>query len=207
MNGVHDETGDACYEATGTGSRDNASPGGMLRGFLKNVANLFIGAYNATGDVAEQVDGIPNGQVTYHTFSPFEYKSTAEDRGAVIAGAVTLLGTGLERLGLKAGEIAFSGRAVAAAAKELQAGSTAVRVATKAEAEELFLRLYQGAGYRNSTGMTATEAKGFFGSKSGTYHWDTAAGHGPMNPHGTGPHLQIHTFEGPIVRIHYGPQN
>jgi hypothetical protein len=39
----------------------------------------------------------------------------------------------------------------------------------------------------------------------GTYHWDVAGeGHGPDNPHGGEDHLQIHTFEGPIVRIYFG---
>jgi hypothetical protein len=178
-----------------------------LTGFLKNLANLFVGAYNTTSDVTEQVDGIPNGQISYHRITPFTYQSTAEERGAVIATLATVLGSGIERLSLRAAEIAYSSRAVATTARELEAGSTVVRVATKSDAEELFLRLYQSAGYRNSTGMTASEAKNFFGRKPGTYHWDTAAGHGPMNPHGTGPHLQIHTFEGPIVRIFYGPQN
>lgn len=206
VNGISDETGLTCFEATGTASKDNASPGGILSGFFKNIANLFIGAYNATSDVAEQVDGVPNGAIAYHRFSPFEYKSTAEDRGAVIATAATWLGVGLERLGLKTAEIAFSSRTVARAAKELEAGASTVRVATKSDAEELFLRLYQGAGYRNTTGMSGSEARNFFGSKAYTYHWDTAAGHGPLNPHGTGPHLHIHPPQGSIIRIFYGPQ-
>lgn len=73
------------------------------------------------------------------------------------------------------------------------------------------MRQYQGDGYRNTTGMSPTEVKDFFGSKQGTYHWDDTVGadgrlvgHGPDNPHGGLPHLQIHTFEGPIVRIFWG---
>lgn len=114
--------------------------------------------------------------------------------------------SGLERLGLKTAEIAFSSRAVARAAKELEAGATTARVATKSDAEELFLRLYQGAGYRNTTGISGAETRNLFGSKAYTYHWDTAAGHGPLNPHGTGPHLQIHPPQGSTIRIFYGPQ-
>ncbi|MBL8217091.1 MAG: RHS repeat-associated core domain-containing protein [Bryobacterales bacterium] len=159
VNGVHDKTGDACFEATGSTRQDNASPGGIVAGFFKSLANLLIGAYNVTSDITEQVDGIPNGAISYHRVTPFAYRSTAEDRGAVIGATVTLLGSGLERLGQRTAEIAFSSRAVAGVAKEIQGGATAVRVATKSDAEELFLRLYQGAGYRNSTGMSATEPR------------------------------------------------
>jgi RHS repeat-associated protein len=107
-------------------------------------------------------------------------------------------------LGTVIGDIQFSSTAVKNAATALQGGATEVTVATKGQAEEVFLRLYQGEGYRNSTGTDGPGAKQLFGEKSGTYHWDTAEGHGPDNPHGTGPHLQIHTFEGAIVRIFYG---
>jgi hypothetical protein len=205
-NGIHDESGQACFETTVTPKNDRASARGILSGIFKNLANVFIHTYNATSDIAEQVDGIPNGEYTHHKLTPFEYRSTAEDRGAVIATGVSLLGSAFERIGLKASEIGFSTRRVATAAKSLQSGASTIRVATKSEAEELFLRLYQGAGYRNSTGMGGAEARRYFGSKAGTYHWDTAAGHGPTNPHGSGPHLQIHTKEGPVVRIFYGPE-
>lgn len=103
-----------------------------------------------------------------------------------------------------AAEIPWSSSLLAAVARSLEDGSTTVKVATKAEAEELFLRLYQGAGYRNTTGMGATEAKQMFGEKAGTYHWDAPGeGHGPGNPHGASDHLQIHTFAGPIIRIFF----
>ena len=79
-----------------------------------------------------------------------------------------------------------------------------------AEAEELFLRLYQGDGYQNTTGMTAAEAKSFFGGKANTYHWDDQVGsdgrllgHAPGSPDAQYRHLQIHT-EDEIIRIFYG---
>jgi RHS repeat-associated protein len=103
-----------------------------------------------------------------------------------------------------AGEISWSSKELAAIAKSLEGGATSVTVKTKSEAEELFLRLYQGDGYRNTTGMGATEAKQMFGEKAGTYHWDAAGeGHGPSNPHGASDHLQIHSFAGPIIRIFF----
>jgi hypothetical protein len=84
-------------------------------------------------------------------------------------------------------------------------------VKTRSEAEELFLGIYQGDGYKNATGMSATETKNLFGEKVGTYHWDDTmdtsgrvSGHGIENTHGDLPHLQIHTIEGPIDRIFYG---
>jgi len=49
--------------------------------------------------------------------------------------------------------------------------------------------------------MSAVESKNLFGGKPGTYHWDDVVQ--AADPHGFSPHLQIHTFEGPIVRIHY----
>jgi hypothetical protein len=76
-------------------------------------------------------------------------------------------------------------------------GETSVKVANRSEAEELFLRRYQGAGYRNTTGWSGAESRSFFGEKAGTYHWDV----GPAAyPHGMN-HLQVHTFGGPIIRV------
>ena len=47
--------------------------------------------------------------------------------------------------------------------------------------------------------MSPTEAKNFFGGKSGTYHWDVGA---KNFPHGAD-HLQIHTFEGDVLGIYF----
>jgi len=70
---------------------------------------------------------------------------------------------------------------------------------------------FQGNGYKNTTGMSATDAKNLNGGvKEGTYHWDTGIGsdgrvlgHGADNVHGNLPHLQIHDKEGNIIRIFY----
>lgn len=109
-------------------------------------------------------------------------------------------------------DIPWSSPGVARAAQDLQTGATSVTVRSRSEAEELFLRLYQGHGYQNATGFSPTETKDFFGQKPGTYHWDDAVGpdghvigHAPDNPHGEMPHLQVHTFEGPIIRIFWEP--
>jgi hypothetical protein len=74
-----------------------------------------------------------------------------------------------------------------------------VSVASKAEAEELFLGAYQGSGYRNTSGWSPAEVKNFYGQKAGTYHWDLGAS---AFPHDAS-HLQIHTFEGDIIRIYF----
>jgi hypothetical protein len=103
----------------------------------------------------------------------------------------------------------WSSDTVKRAANALTGGAKEVKVTSRSEAEELFLRLYQGEGYRNTTGLSAVEAKSLFGKK-GTYHWDEGfdslgrvQGHGTDNPHGELPHLQIHLFEGWIIRIFY----
>lgn len=72
------------------------------------------------------------------------------------------------------------------------------------------MRLYQGQGYKNTTGKSATDAKNLHGTKYGTYHWDTnldsngrVMGHGSNNAHGDLPHLQIHDFSGQVTRVFY----
>jgi RHS repeat-associated protein len=95
--------------------------------------------------------------------------------------------------------IPWSSRAVRGAAESLEMGATEVRVGSRSEAAELFLGRYQGAGYRNSTGMSPREAKDFFGGKAGTYHWDIGDA---AFPHGAS-HLQIHTLEGQVIRIYF----
>lgn len=109
------------------------------------------------------------------------------------------------------GDIPWSSPKVGQAAKDLENGATSVNVASRSQAEELFLRQYQCAGYRNASGFDGPGTRQYFGSKSGTYHWDDelgadgrVVGHGPGNADGDLPHLQIHTFDGPIVRIFWG---
>lgn len=106
------------------------------------------------------------------------------------------------------------------ASRALDAGDRAVTVASKGDAEELFLSKYAGEGYKNSTGldkdlaggMTDQGAKDFFGD-DGFYHWDDQwdpdnpgrlLGHGPENPHGNVPHLQIHPPDAKTIRIFFG---
>ncbi|MGH2486349.1 MAG: hypothetical protein ACRDHE_10080, partial [Ktedonobacterales bacterium] len=110
----------------------------------------------------------------------------------------------------------WSSPTVAKAAHALDEGANDVTVNSRSEAEELFLGRYAGDGYRNTTGFKGPENgfwdefKRVFGGKAGTYHWDEGlddagrvSGHGEGNPHGGLPHLQIHTFEGPIIRIFF----
>ncbi|MBI4494020.1 MAG: RHS repeat-associated core domain-containing protein, partial [Chloroflexi bacterium] len=112
-------------------------------------------------------------------------------------------------------EIRASSRRVGEALKELERGATSVRVATRDEAAEVFMRRYQGHGYRNTTGFKFErweDFDNFWGGKRGTYHWDEeldatgrVSGHGTENIHGQSSHLQIHTFEGDVVRIFFDP--
>jgi len=96
----------------------------------------------------------------------------------------------------------FSTKALAKTAKALEKGARSVTVANKAEAEELFMALYQGGnkkGFINTTGLNAVETKGLYGGKNGTYHWDLND-----TQHGGIPHLQIHDVDGNVTRIFFG---
>jgi hypothetical protein len=95
--------------------------------------------------------------------------------------------------------IPWSSKVVRQADEALERGATSVKVGSRSQAEELFLGRFQGAGYRNTTGMSPTEAKNFFGQKAGTYHWDIGA---KAYPHESS-HLQIHTFGGDVIRIFF----
>ena len=97
-------------------------------------------------------------------------------------------------------------------AKDLELSATSVRVGSKSEAEELFLCLYQGesevraAETRPISSMLhrrvlLAKSRTFLGGKEGSYHWDTSAGHGSLNPHSELPHLQIHTYSRETVHI------
>jgi hypothetical protein len=108
-------------------------------------------------------------------------------------------------------DIPWSSGRVSAASRALGEGGTKITVGSRSEAEELFLRKYQGEGYRNASGFDGVGTKQYFGEKRGTYHWDDqvgadgrVVGHGPGNVDGALPHLQVHTFNGPIVRIFWG---
>jgi hypothetical protein len=113
-------------------------------------------------------------------------------------------------------DIPWSSGQVSAAARAIEGGATSIEVSSRADAEELFLRMFQGQGYRNATGFDGVGTKQYFGSKMGTYHWDDqlgpdgrVLGHGAGNADGDLPHLQIHTLDdspwgGAIIRIFWG---
>jgi len=44
-----------------------------------------------------------------------------------------------------------------------------------------------------------SEAKDFYGNKEGTYHWDIGEDSFPHDMN----HLQVHTYDGDIVRIFF----
>ncbi len=111
-------------------------------------------------------------------------------------------------------KIPWSSKEVKTAAEELANGSKSVYVTTRSQAEELFLRLYQGYGYRNTDGWKGEEIDFVYGNKGGTYHWDIEfeyndeikdyilKRHGINNPDAKIAHLQIHTFDDlDIIRI------
>ncbi len=109
------------------------------------------------------------------------------------------------------GEIPWTSGRVSSASRAIDQGATKINVGSRAEAEELFLGKFQGEGYRNASGFDGVGTKQYFGEKRGTYHWDDQVGadgrvlgHGAGNVDGALPHLQVHTFDGPIVRIFWG---
>jgi len=111
------------------------------------------------------------------------------------------------------GEFPWSSGRVSSASRSLDQGATSATVRSRSEAEELFLGKYQGQGYRNASGFDGVGTKQYFGEKRGTYHWDDelgpdgrVVGHGAGNADGDLPHLQIHTYDGPIIRIFWGVQ-
>lgn len=64
-----------------------------------------------------------------------------------------------------AGVMPWSSKSVRDATKLLESGAKEVQVASRSEAEELFLGQYQANGYRNTIGMSPVETKRIFGSK------------------------------------------
>jgi RHS repeat-associated protein len=125
-------------------------------------------------------------------------------------GPLDMIGVGEVKAGaaIFAGVLAFSRVGLKSIAKELASDTLEVTVRSQEEAAELFLRLFQGRGYRNTTGMTGNMVRNdkflFPNGKSGTYHWDLAdTMHGGMS------HLQIHLFKeegGGIIRIFFPGQ-
>lgn len=108
------------------------------------------------------------------------------------------------------GVIDWTSGSVSKAAKQLENGATSVTVKNRSEAEELFLGLFHGKGYKNVTGMDAMDTKNLLGTKGNTYHWDDiigqdgrVIGHSPTNPDGAMPHLQLHPEKGKVIRIFF----
>jgi RHS repeat-associated protein len=127
--------------------------------------------------------------------------------------------------------IRWSSPQIARAAEALENGSSLnVRVSTRAEAEEIFVRLFHGGTnqtdaplarpgprYRNATGLKGEEAEAHFG-RQGWYQWQETLdnkgrlqGHEKGNTDGQYRHLQIWTWKGDIgngktVRIFFGTE-
>jgi RHS repeat-associated protein len=104
------------------------------------------------------------------------------------------------------------------AGKALDDGAVKVTVKSREEAQKLFMERYLGQGYRNMTGESGPSTKSIMDwltgrpTKSGTYHWDDVVdpanpgrvmGHGPGNPDGALPHLQIHELGGKVIHIFF----
>jgi hypothetical protein len=112
--------------------------------------------------------------------------------------------------GPAAKDIPWSSSRVRNAAIAIERGSpTTVHVASRAEAEELVRGYLNPKGYLNTSGLPPSWVRGHHPTgKDGTYHWDDrldesgrVEGHGPDNPHGGRPHLQVQTPNGDIIRI------
>ncbi|GGX41020.1 DUF6531 domain-containing protein [Saccharospirillum salsuginis] len=128
----------------------------------------------------------------------------------------------VDPLGLQAKEcVPWSNATVKSAAEALLRGDTSVTVNSRSEAEELFLGLFAGQGYRNAEAFNSVTAKDYFRTVNGKepyYHWDDTpisdietrkvymANHSPEDPHAASPHLQLHPVAGNVTRI-YWPGN
>jgi hypothetical protein len=149
-------------------------------------------------------DQVWNGNRTYYDGRSENYKGVLQDYYNSVMGTPPDIGISK---GVKL--ISWSSLKLSRIAGELQNGKKVVRVASKAEAEELFLRIFQGKGFKNTSGKSAKETKDFFG-KASTYNWDDAVdssgrilNHSASNAHDATKHLQIHDEIGNIIRIFF----
>ncbi|EPB2045389.1 hypothetical protein ACRCAB_000597, partial [Shigella flexneri] len=89
------------------------------------------------------------------------------------------------------------------------------------DAEQLFMDRYLGHNYKNMTGESGPSTKNLMEyltgnkTKAGSYHWDDikdpsvtkpsyrVSGHGPGNPDGDLPHLQVHQHGGSVRHIFF----
>ncbi|EBI9233732.1 hypothetical protein GLY36_07145 [Salmonella enterica] len=103
----------------------------------------------------------------------------------------------------------------------LDSGETKVTVRSRSDAEQLFMDRYLGHNYKNMTGESCPSTKNLMEyltgnkTKSGSYHWDDikdpsitkppyrVSGHGPGNPDGDLPHLQVHQHDGSVIHIFF----
>jgi hypothetical protein len=172
----------------------------IYNGLWTKAAQLRIAAGDVDRDIFDQAAGVGIEAGSHADVGI----SLAQGTGKWIGTAMSMASKGspvvVPEIGSGVpGEIAWSSKAVKDANRALSIGATEVNVANRSEAEELFLARYAGQGYRNVTGMSPTESKNLFGTKTGSYHWDVGAG---AYPHEMD-HLQVHTYEGPVVRIYF----
>ncbi|HBD6093600.1 TPA: RHS repeat protein [Shigella flexneri] len=103
----------------------------------------------------------------------------------------------------------------------LDSSETKVTVRSRSDAEQLFMDRYLGHNYKNMTGESGPSTKNLMEyltenkTKAGSYHWDDikdpsvtkpsyrVSGHGPRNPDGDLPHLQVHQHGGSVRHIFF----
>ncbi|HDQ6007080.1 TPA: RHS repeat protein [Shigella flexneri] len=103
----------------------------------------------------------------------------------------------------------------------LDSSETKVTVRSRSDAELLFMDRYLGHNYKNMTGESGPSTKNLMEyltenkTKAGSYHWDDikdpsvtkpsyrVSGHGPGNPDGDLPHLQVHQHGGSVRHIFF----
>ncbi|HFR0821316.1 TPA: RHS repeat-associated core domain-containing protein [Shigella flexneri] len=103
----------------------------------------------------------------------------------------------------------------------LDSSETKVTVGSRSDAEQLFMDRYLGHNYKNMTGESGPSTKNLMEyltenkTKAGSYHWDDikdpsvtkpsyrVSGHGPGNPDGDLPHLQVHQHGGSVRHIFF----
>jgi hypothetical protein len=173
-------------------------------GACATVVGCTVGAPTIAGSIALQVHGATTavagaknlGKVLSEIVSVVFASSSASGAGNNPGN----LGTGSTSGGSNQ-TIPWSSPTVRRTADLIEKhNATEITVGSKSQAEELFLRLFQGKGYRNTTGWSIKEVKKVFGDKGGTYHWDLTPTPGDIH---NMPHLQIHHFKGKIIRINF----
>jgi RHS repeat-associated protein len=152
------------------------SPSSWLHGRL-NEATYDYGEWlwDQHHDILDTFGFVPVVGEAFDAFNAASYASEGDYRNAGISAAATLPFVGWFASGSKVvlKSLSWSSKSLAKTAKALEVGATSVTVANRAEAEELFMGLFQGGsgkGFINTTGLSAVETKAINGSKAGTYH-------------------------------------